>query len=90
MKSISQDQKSRQHLEATGVHASIDKVAETSKGIMEQVGPMIDRGAEYAHATVDKASNAIKLKGARNCIKTHPLKSVGAAVILGLLVGRLL
>jgi ElaB/YqjD/DUF883 family membrane-anchored ribosome-binding protein len=72
------------------VHASIDKVAETGKDIAEQVSPKIDRGAGYAHSAVDKAARAIKLEDACNCIKAHPLKSVGAAIVLGVLIGRLM
>lgn len=88
MNSPTTDQKS--HTTSNKVHAGIDKVAETGKDIADHMSPMIDRGADYAHTAVNKVARAIKLKDASNCIKAHPLKSVGAAIVLGLLIGRLL
>ncbi len=82
----------------TAMHDSTDKLAESARAT-------VDRVAAAAHSTVDKlAGSASSVAGqahylkdvplqavdySKAYIKDHPLQAVGAALLLGLIFGRL-
>ena len=69
---------------STGAHAA-DEAARRAK-------PAIDKVAETAHSAVDTATGAAVQKKllSDSCayVSAHPMKSLGMAIVVGLLLGR--
>ena len=65
---------------AVAAHQTVDKLASGASSVVGKVGDQ----AQHLHDAPLQALNYSK-----TCIKDYPLQAVGAALLLGLLLGRL-
>jgi ElaB/YqjD/DUF883 family membrane-anchored ribosome-binding protein len=90
------------HQASSTLHETIDKVAEPARNGVDRAATAahhtVDQLAQGASSVADKVTDRAQRLGdaplrALDCSKTyiqdHPLQSVGAALLLGLVVGRL-
>jgi ElaB/YqjD/DUF883 family membrane-anchored ribosome-binding protein len=77
---------------ASTVHAGIDKIAATAKEAALSAPPVIDRVKNNVHNAIDTTADAAagRVAAMRDCVERHPFKSVGIAVAVGFVVGRVL
>jgi ElaB/YqjD/DUF883 family membrane-anchored ribosome-binding protein len=76
----------------TNLHDAIDKVAEKAKPAIDSLAQRAHRKVELFAFRAGKLEDSYRhyLEASKNCIQSHPLISVGVALVLSFTVSKLL
>ena len=70
------------------IHEGVDKLAASVKEATLNAGPQLDRMAERAHRAIDRTSSVYD--NSYDWVGKHPFRSLGVALAVGILIGRVL
>ena len=75
-----------------GVHQAVDRMAEKAVPTAERVKSSVSGAAEAVQSKADHLGEMQEewLTACRDCVRDHPLKSVGLAVVAGMVLSRIL
>lgn len=75
-----------------GVHQAVDRMAEKAVPTAERVKSGVSGAAEAVQSQADHLGEMQEewVTACRDCVRAHPLKSVGAAVVAGMILSRIL
>ncbi|HRO60295.1 MAG TPA: hypothetical protein PK177_14205 [Burkholderiaceae bacterium] len=77
---------------AQSAHRAVDKMAERATPAVERVRSSFEGASARAHSQADHIAEVQDqwLTATRDCIRSHPIASVGVAVLGGMLLSRIL
>lgn len=77
---------------AQGAHKAVDRMAERAGPAVERVRSTFEDASTRAHSQADHIADVQDrwLTATRDCIRSHPVASVGIAVLGGMLLSRIL